>query len=135
MRCRLGVWKDDPEFLDYVYAGDADDLLQKDMESLFESDRKESFADAKFVVEGKEIYVHRVRSCLARFVECPSLAQTIVVTLTSLTRAFCSNTPRPFLPAELLHSRTDSKAHGITRRKKIRCPRSKWRKESVTSPS
>ena len=55
-----GVWKDDPQFLEFVHKVDDKKKLRDDFTALFDSDKKESFADVKFVVEGKDIYAHKV---------------------------------------------------------------------------
>ena len=53
------VWKDDPQFLEFVHKANNKEKLREDFAALFESDRKANFADVKFVVEGKEIYAHK----------------------------------------------------------------------------
>ena len=53
------MWKDDPQYLEFVHKVNHKDKVIKDLTSLFEGDRKASFADVKFVVEGKEVYAHR----------------------------------------------------------------------------
>ena len=55
-----GVWKDDPQFLEFVHKSNDKQQLREDFTKLFESDRKANFADVKFVVEGKEVYAHKV---------------------------------------------------------------------------
>ncbi|UPQ97280.1 ankyrin repeat domain-containing protein [Chloropicon primus] len=54
-----GVWKDDPQYLEFVQKIDHKEKLKDDFTALFESDRSANFADVKFIVEGKDVFAHK----------------------------------------------------------------------------